>query len=493
MASQINANNINGNYPIAGQDNNSQGFRDNFTNTKLNFQYAADEINDLQNKALLKAALTGQALDNNMNDNLLYAARIQDFSATKVTITAVSGVYTMNYAAGHYQAFTTASPTSVLAFTNWPPNGLYGYYKLQIDVTSTSHALQIPASVSLGIEGVQGISPGTPGQVNTISFSDIGTYEFGFGSYDNGTTITIFDLNRALTNFGGGDLTVQNLFATQGVSATGTVTGGNIATGGSVNAQGVVTGGGLATGGNVSAAGNVIAANFSSVGNVAGIIVGKLRPNAAINAAPDAEPLKFTAGAALLATPEAGAFEYDGSVFYASPRDDQRALLNTTFLRIPSTDNTLIDTNSAQNLFDVPSSVNLEASTTYEFEGLYYLVLSGGLFSHSVATLFALGGTLIDIQYIASSTNTTGNQLGAVNQIYATSASPLTITTASPAATQNVIAHLRGIVRTDTAGAFTPQIQYSAITGGVITLLKNSFFRISPVGASSFNSLGEWS
>ena len=38
MTSQINFNNIDGTYPIAGQDNSSQGFRDNFTNTKNNFE-----------------------------------------------------------------------------------------------------------------------------------------------------------------------------------------------------------------------------------------------------------------------------------------------------------------------------------------------------------------------------------------------------------------------------------------------------------------------
>ena len=48
MTSAINPNDIDGTYPIAGQDNNSQGFRDNFTNTKTNFQYAANEITDLQ-------------------------------------------------------------------------------------------------------------------------------------------------------------------------------------------------------------------------------------------------------------------------------------------------------------------------------------------------------------------------------------------------------------------------------------------------------------
>ena len=54
MSSNINPNNIDGTYPVAGQDNNSQGFRDNFTNTKTNFQYAETEITDLQNNAILK-------------------------------------------------------------------------------------------------------------------------------------------------------------------------------------------------------------------------------------------------------------------------------------------------------------------------------------------------------------------------------------------------------------------------------------------------------
>ena len=56
MSSNINPNNIDGTYPIAGQDNDSQGFRDNFTNNKTNFGYAAEKIYDMQSKSLLKAA-----------------------------------------------------------------------------------------------------------------------------------------------------------------------------------------------------------------------------------------------------------------------------------------------------------------------------------------------------------------------------------------------------------------------------------------------------
>ena len=48
MASNINTGIIDITYPIAGQDNDSQGFRDNFTNINSNFEVAKTEIEALQ-------------------------------------------------------------------------------------------------------------------------------------------------------------------------------------------------------------------------------------------------------------------------------------------------------------------------------------------------------------------------------------------------------------------------------------------------------------
>jgi len=50
MPSTINTNSIDTDFPIAGQDNDSQGFRDNFTNTNTNFEAAKTEIEELQDK-----------------------------------------------------------------------------------------------------------------------------------------------------------------------------------------------------------------------------------------------------------------------------------------------------------------------------------------------------------------------------------------------------------------------------------------------------------
>jgi len=191
MSSSINPNNIDGNFPVAGQPNNTQGFRDNFTNIKTNFATAATEITDLENNGIFKSALAGTTLDNNMSDNLIYAAAIRDFSAVAVQLTATSGSITVDYSAGHYQAISTTGSIS-LNFTNFPPSGSAGIIRLSIAITNTAYTLTLPAAVSVGTTGIQGYS------ANVITFAATGTYQFEFSTVDSGTTITIFDLNQPL-------------------------------------------------------------------------------------------------------------------------------------------------------------------------------------------------------------------------------------------------------------------------------------------------------
>jgi len=191
MTSAINPNNIDGTYPVAGQDNNSQGFRDNFTNIKTNFQYAEDEITDLQNNAVLKSALSGTTLDNDMLGSGLSNAVLNDMGYTRLALGTTGGSVTINYAVGTYQTMTTNASTS-LAFTNFPPAGVAGEVYFQITVASTAHTLTLPAVVSQGLTGIQGIS----GQI--ITFGATGTYNFRFTTNDGGTTVTVYDLNRPL-------------------------------------------------------------------------------------------------------------------------------------------------------------------------------------------------------------------------------------------------------------------------------------------------------
>ena len=70
MTSAITTTNINGDFPIAGQDNNSQGFRDNFTNIKTGLNTAKSEITALQtNTSKLNAS-------NDFNGNIIENAEM---------------------------------------------------------------------------------------------------------------------------------------------------------------------------------------------------------------------------------------------------------------------------------------------------------------------------------------------------------------------------------------------------------------------------------
>jgi hypothetical protein len=189
MTSAINPNDIDGTYPVAGQDNNSQGFRDNFTNTKTNFQYAANEITDLQSKAVLKAALIGTVLDNDMAGSPLSDANISDFSAITAQLGNQSGTVTINYVSGHYQTVTTSGSIS-LAFTNWPAAGNFGIVRVAITVTNIGYTVTLPNTVSVGTSNLQGYNAGV------ITYNQTGTYTYDFTTSIGGTTISVFDASQ---------------------------------------------------------------------------------------------------------------------------------------------------------------------------------------------------------------------------------------------------------------------------------------------------------
>jgi hypothetical protein len=205
-------------------------------------------------------------------------------------------------------------------------------------------------------------------------------------------------------------------------------------------------------------------------------------------------PILLTAGTNLI-TPAAGAVEYDGVVFYATPAANQRGILATEQFIALSSNYTGTDVATAQQVFDSSAngSVTLAASTTYFIEGAYYITRAAGTTSHTLSTIFALGGTLTSITYTAETTSTTGNTLGAVSRIYATGAGATVVTAASISATENITVIIRGIVRTNAAGTFCPQIQYSAAPGGVPTILANSYFKLTPMGNSTVTTVGNWS
>jgi hypothetical protein len=190
MASNINANNIDGTYPVAGVDNDSQGFRTNFTNIKNNLAYAKSELEDLQGKVLLKTALTGTTLNNNLSGTVIAGAEIYDFRETEIDLGTVSGALTLDHAVAHFYNANTSGSVSI-SFTNFPTNGKIGRIRFKIVVNSVAHTLTLPVGPTLlGTDGIEGLSS------TTITFISTGTYIFEFITDDQGTTIHVQDLSR---------------------------------------------------------------------------------------------------------------------------------------------------------------------------------------------------------------------------------------------------------------------------------------------------------
>jgi len=124
MSSNINITNINANFPIAGQDNSSQGFRDNFTAIKLAFSTATSEISNLQ----LTSAQLDRTNDFQTNEIVRAKFRWSGFAANNTA--PETGV--LDYSQGTYKKVTTTVSSISFNVTNWPAAGTYGYMKLQV-------------------------------------------------------------------------------------------------------------------------------------------------------------------------------------------------------------------------------------------------------------------------------------------------------------------------------------------------------------------------
>ena len=190
MTSSIITSGIDTAYPVAGQDNDSQGFRDNFTNLKSALDIAKAEITDLESKAVLKSALSGDALNNTGAGAILEDFELKDMSLTRVAKGTVSGVQTFNYTEGSYQTLTTSGSVS-FAFSNFPAAGKVGSIKIEITVASVAHTMTLPAAVSVGANSLIGSNG-----ASVITFDRTGTYIFEFTTDDAGTVIVVQDLSR---------------------------------------------------------------------------------------------------------------------------------------------------------------------------------------------------------------------------------------------------------------------------------------------------------
>ena len=134
MASNINETGVNKDYPIAGQDNDSQGFRDNFTVIKDNFVAAKSEIETLQtNTAKLNA-------DNNFLGNKVQNAELINNSEGYFSGGTVNTSQNINFSNGHHQSFTVGADVT-LTLSAWPAVGKSGTLRVYINNDGTQRTV----------------------------------------------------------------------------------------------------------------------------------------------------------------------------------------------------------------------------------------------------------------------------------------------------------------------------------------------------------------
>jgi hypothetical protein len=123
MTSAINEGVIDETYPLAGQDNDTQGFRDNFGNIKTALGVAAGEITDLQNNSVLKASVDGlnAVVSNNMAGSTIRNGKLQGMALNVVADSSGDNTIYINASnASVYQITNIDSNTTVQFNQGWP-------------------------------------------------------------------------------------------------------------------------------------------------------------------------------------------------------------------------------------------------------------------------------------------------------------------------------------------------------------------------------------
>ena len=196
--SNINPQNIDGTFPIAGQDNNSQGFRDNFTNTINNFTFSAAELTDLQTYAVLKGPLgsVGQTgtPTNVMDYTYITEPQLLKAVETKKDIGTISSgsSFEVNWSQGHFQTVSIGTTAGMTFAATWPTSGLWTKLRLQVTATTLSN-LTISGTYVENLSSIQGAS----GNVITLN---TGVYVFDLTTHDAGAHVWIQDALRNYDN-----------------------------------------------------------------------------------------------------------------------------------------------------------------------------------------------------------------------------------------------------------------------------------------------------
>ena len=174
-------------FPVAGQDNDTQGFRSNFQNI---YQAIYNTDLDLQTQKINTARLN--ATSDFAFTGTIKRAVILNSGFSAENIAPVNG--TIDYSLGSYHKSSITGNTT-FEVTNWPPDGIYGSLRLEVaPATSSTMIINFSAGSGTLIKDGNDVIPYTSVN-NTPIFYDL-------WSSDNGETVKVKQIANATTSSG---------------------------------------------------------------------------------------------------------------------------------------------------------------------------------------------------------------------------------------------------------------------------------------------------
>jgi hypothetical protein len=170
VTSNINFAGINEQFPVAGQDNDTQVFRDNFDTIKTSFRNAQQEITDLQDNSA-RTDLDNDFNLNKISNAVLQQNREQKFNWGNYSESAID----IDFELGSYQILSLGANVN-MQFTNLPGDPVYiaettpiGMGKITLELYSSGGSYVVNFVTTGGT--VFKKDPAFPGAV-TISSAD---------------------------------------------------------------------------------------------------------------------------------------------------------------------------------------------------------------------------------------------------------------------------------------------------------------------------------
>jgi hypothetical protein len=185
--SNINFSDIDATFPVAGQDNPSKGFRDNWGYIKAALTTAKSEISRLETSAVLKTNIVNlNPVNNDLDGSTINNGTYNEFYGIHHAATAASidVAVTANLANGSIHTITLVNDVDV-NFSGWPITGSYA--KVRVHLTTAS-ATPIAITDFTSIAATVKIATEFPSPilVNTNKHLVIEAW-----SYDGGDTIFV--------------------------------------------------------------------------------------------------------------------------------------------------------------------------------------------------------------------------------------------------------------------------------------------------------------